>query len=400
MRVGLRCDGRGLDAGCIEALAGAGLTDLHLPLYGASRAVHDYHDGAGRFDAISAAISAARALGVTVVVTTPAVNDALVLGDEEPQTKWDNYFVGDGFTSKFRLRHQMFRGASTDLLSDDWTETSFSTDLWTIQDPQGVFSLIGSLNVNQKGVSGNLNETYILGKNGVELGGMLNLQHGEFQFVDTCQGIVGGIYLNTTLTQANCVAGFQLSPSGTIVVTASGAGGVIIQPLMNGVRVGPTVVSKPNHHYQLQTWIGGDNWARYQAAYRTLTGQVQYGGRLLQSNADVTFVITDIDLGAFTAVTGGFVPNQIPTQNADGSFTYIIPAPPVVTKYTVSNAPLPSFGVYAPINGQNLNLTLSYTLLAQPPQGALEAQAPLPSPRRGEGGPTGRLRGQIAIYEG
>lgn len=82
VRVGLRCDGRGLDAGCIEALAGAGLTDLHLPLYGASRAVHDYHDGAGRFDAISAAISAARALGVTVVVTTPLTrSNARVLGE-------------------------------------------------------------------------------------------------------------------------------------------------------------------------------------------------------------------------------------------------------------------------------------------------------------------------------
>lgn len=311
----------------------------------------------------------------TVVVTTPAVNDALVLGDEEPQTKWDNYFVGDGFTSKFRLRHQMFRGSSTLLLQDDWTETDFSTDLWTVQDPQGQFALVGALNINQKGSPGSLNETYVLGKNGLELGGMLNLQHGEFQIVDTCDGIVGGVYVDTTLVQSHCVAGFSLSPSGTIVVTASGAGGVIIQPMLFGNVVGPTVVSQPNHHYQLQTWIGGDNWSRYEAAYRTLTGQVQYGGNQLQSSADVTFVITDFDLGAFIAVTGGFVPGQIPIQNPDGSFTYIIPKPPSVTKYTASNVSLPSFGAYALINGKNLNLAVNYTTLAQPPQGSLQAQA-------------------------
>src|SRR5262249_20686742 len=64
----------------------------------------------------------------TIVLTTPRANDALVLGAEEPQDKWDNYYLGDGFTTNFRMRDPMFRGASTLLLTDDWTEDAFQTN--------------------------------------------------------------------------------------------------------------------------------------------------------------------------------------------------------------------------------------------------------------------------------
>lgn len=82
VRVGLRCHAQGLDATRIDALARAGMTDLHLPLYGVSAAVHDYHDGSGGFDALVAAIAAARARSVTTVVTTPLTrSNARVLGE-------------------------------------------------------------------------------------------------------------------------------------------------------------------------------------------------------------------------------------------------------------------------------------------------------------------------------
>lgn len=305
----------------------------------------------------------------TAVVTTPPVNDALVLGDEEPQDKWDNYFVGDGFTSNFKLRNPMFRGTSTLLLQDDWTEDSFESNLWTVQDPFGVFDLPGALNVVQLGQPGTLNETYIVGNNGVELGGRVDVQTGEFQFVDVCEGIVGGIYVNTVLTQENCIAGFRLTTPGGAPLTVSGfAQGVVIQPIMNGEFVGPQVVSQLNHHYQLEIWFGGQNWARYEAAYRTLTGSAQYGGLTLDSTSDVTFVIRDLDLGAINAAqynlfiqTGGVGPPQS-----------ILP---VETKFTVRQVAVPSFGIYAPINSENLNLTLNFTEVSQPPQGSLFVQA-------------------------
>src|SRR6185369_16864600 len=123
------------------------------------------------------------------------------------------------------------------------------------------------------------------------------------------------------------------------------------------------------HHYQLATWIGGDNWTRYQAAYRTLTGQIQYGGLQLQSSADVTFTITDIDLAQVIA-------DQYAALLAGGGLSNApLPPPTVVTKFTLRQVSLPSFAVYAPINAENLNLTLNYTLVSQPPQGELLVQA-------------------------
>jgi len=304
----------------------------------------------------------------TSVLTTPPVNDALVLGADEPQGKWDNYFVGDGFTSNFKLRNKMFRGSSSLLLQDDWTENSFENNLWTVRDPFGVFDLPGALNVIQLGASGTLNETYIVGNNGLELGGRVDVQTGEFQFVDVCEGIVGGIYVNATLTQENCIAGFRLTTPGIPITVSGFAAGVVIQPLLNGQLVGPQVVSQLNHHYQLEIWFGGQNWNRYEAAYRTLTGSAQYGGLTLESTADITYVIRDLDLAAINAAqynlfiqTGGVGPPQS-----------IIP---VETKYTVSQTPIPSFGIYAPINSENLNLTLNFTLIQQPPQGSLEVKA-------------------------
>lgn len=69
-RVGLQSDGRGLTVETLRALAGAGLDDLHAALYGASAPVHDYHAGDGSFDGLEAALTAARSLGVTAVVST------------------------------------------------------------------------------------------------------------------------------------------------------------------------------------------------------------------------------------------------------------------------------------------------------------------------------------------
>lgn len=71
-RVGVQTNGFALArAGRLEALARAGLTDVHLSVHGAEARVHDWHAGrAGAFDAAMRAAAAARAAGLRLVVLT------------------------------------------------------------------------------------------------------------------------------------------------------------------------------------------------------------------------------------------------------------------------------------------------------------------------------------------
>lgn len=68
--IGVQTNGHAL-AEHARALAGAGLTDVHVSLHGASAPVHDYHTGrAGSFDVLWEGVAASRAAGLRVVATT------------------------------------------------------------------------------------------------------------------------------------------------------------------------------------------------------------------------------------------------------------------------------------------------------------------------------------------
>jgi hypothetical protein len=192
----------------------------------------------------------------TQVVTVPPVNDCIVLGDVEPQDNWDCYFVGDGFTSNFQLTHQVFQGTSSNLLEDDWTESAFSTQTWMVNDPENTMSLadsngnaLGALNIVQKGTPQSYqpiqNATFLQALNGLEMGGGLNLQHGQFVFNDTASGgggLVGGLFEEETdYSPANCLAGFAIQGqpslgSFTVVSVAATGATMAVALQINGVN--------------------------------------------------------------------------------------------------------------------------------------------------------------------
>ena len=81
-RVGAQSDGRELTVEALTALANAGLTDLHVALYGASPLMHDYHTADGSFDGLDAVLNASRSMQITSVVTTPLTrSNARSLGE-------------------------------------------------------------------------------------------------------------------------------------------------------------------------------------------------------------------------------------------------------------------------------------------------------------------------------
>jgi hypothetical protein len=405
----------------------------------------------------------------TNVVTVPPVNDCIVLGDTEPQTNWDNYFIGDGFTSNFQLRHQVFQGTSLTLLQDDWTEASFTQGTWTVNDPLGVEILtdsngnaLGALNIVQKGLTGVYlpvqNATYIQAQNGLELGGGLNLQHGSITFNDACNGLIGSVFGVNNFIPGNVLCGFGITgqqnlgtfavsgvqivngntqlvnliiagtaptnilpgnvlnaslftnasflnghvftvvsvtqgtgswtlivqssaiyanpygptadtgqisfPANAVFVTASGAAGIVIQPIFSGAYVGQPIVTQVNHQYTLQTWIGAGAPTRFTRPYTNLTQTATYGAQNLTSSGTITWVITDVSLGQYVIEQRNPLFGLFPAA-----------PPPVVTKFSLTNINLPPFGLYCLVNCINLNCSINYTLLSLPPQGYLTVQS-------------------------
>jgi hypothetical protein len=277
----------------------------------------------------------------TPVQAVPPVNDAIVIGDVEAQNNHEDYFVGDGITGNFPLRHEVFEGASSLLINETWGAEQIDTSLWTVFDPSFAITETGG-GLQLQGGDG-LGSTYVMANSGVELGGAVNVQAGDFQFVDVCDGIVGGLYSDSSFMQEACIAGFQLAGTN-VTPTASGAIGVTMQPMVFGQPIGPIVTSQQNHSYALQLYVSANTWSRYDRPYRTLVGQV-FGDVKYAGIGTITFVIADTSVD---------FPNN-----------------PTITLYSASGLQLPEFALFAPINANNLNLALSNTLLGLPPQGGL-----------------------------
>ena len=269
----------------------------------------------------------------TNLLDTPVVNDAIVVGAVEPQNICEDNFIGDGITSDYPLKTKLFRGSSALLLQEDWSSTTFSKELWSVTDPNGQFALTGILNLITGSGAATLGSSYILGNNGLEMGGHLNLDHGEVEFQNAAsRGILGGVYANTNLTLANCNLGFLVS-------------GGNISPIVNGVKQASlSSIAVTGVHYVLQTVINTSKWSRYNRIFRTLTGS-SYGGTNVTASGDVTFFIQEVST----------------TQTA----------PVVLRKTAVLPVTLPSFALYAPVNSVDLQATLTSTQITQPPQGKL-----------------------------
>lgn len=297
----------------------------------------------------------------TDILSLPIVNDVTMIGDTEAGNNREDYFLGDGFTANFPLTHQVFQGASTLLLQESWNGNTLNTQQWSVLDPNTNFDFSGgALNVIDGLAPIDLGLSYLSLKNGIELAGGLDLQHGEFTFNDICEGIVGGIYLDETFAASGLVAGFLLSSPDGVVFGVSGAGpipgpaigvsGVMIQPMFMGVPIGDPVITDFNHNYVLQTVIHAPQYSRFTRKYRTLDGQ-EFGGVESEVVGGVTFVIQDYDIVAATGV-------------------YYTPR---IVQSSVSGESLPAFAVYALVNNQQLNLTITNTTIAKMPLGGLSA---------------------------
>src|SRR5208283_44969 len=119
------------------------------------------------------------------------------------------------------------------------------------------------------------------------LAGGLRIQHGQMTFTAASTGTLGGIY-NGAVADANCVAGFQITPNGS---------NCNIQALVNGTPAGTPLVTQAGHQYALTTQLFINEAHRVNQTYCSSThpGGSGRGGDANAATMRVVLSVHDID---------------------------------------------------------------------------------------------------------
>jgi hypothetical protein len=167
----------------------------------------------------------------------------------------------------------------------------------------------------------------------IELGGALELQHGAVTFAATSQGVLGGLYPGA-ISATNCLAGFQITPSGS---------GSTIQALISGAPTGPIMTTTPGHQYFFTTYLYSMEVYRSGQIYHSSlhTAGNGWGGAAVEANVRFVLEVQDID------------PNNPVSQVAPATVLY---------DDVIENAP--GFCTYALVNARNMQCGIAYTYTA------------------------------------
>lgn len=201
---------------------------------------------------------------LTVKASTddPIINDAVVMGNIEPQRYTVEYSVGDGYTGAFPLSASAFGIESVVLLADNFDSGTINTTNWTVYDEPTNYLQISNGYLNCLGGTGDgTYEVHLDSANTISLGGAMRFAHGEFDFVPQTQnnvvtGVICGLWTQApNSAYAGCVYGIQVQkvtyspsnsdegddvvsqlrfrnfpPTGVDTITS-----VILSPIVNGI---------------------------------------------------------------------------------------------------------------------------------------------------------------------
>lgn len=219
------------------------------------------------------------------------VNDISAQGALEPTSYVNENFVGDGNTAVFNLFKQPLGvGSSSVLFSDSFSSTVLNTDAWTSKDPSNAISYQRK-SVTVAGGTSKVGDTVIYVNDPFEIGGEYTFDLGTFTFNNLSNGILGGIYSDTTFANSSCFTGIWAT--GNTIRTG-------LQALINGQPQTTTLVTQPNHAYQLLAHVSVDSIYRFRDIFRSITGQ--FGGDIVKSDGYVTIEILDYNLSNPTAL--------------------------------------------------------------------------------------------------
>jgi hypothetical protein len=267
--------------------------------------------------------------GLTLASPNLLVNDATVIGPAGPKAYARDYFVGDGLSRKFYMAQKPFTQSTQVLIDEQYAGAMLDPTIWVVSDPSSAVSVM-SQTLQVAGGNGADGQTAVAFSERVELGGALQLQHGDVVFSGASQGLLGGLYAGA-ISVAGCLAGFQIMPSG---------GDASIQALINGSAAGPVLVTTLGHHYVLTTYIYSAEVYRSEEIYHSSSHPAGQGWGGETVTADVRFVLEVHDVD----------PANPATMVAPASVLY---------DGVIAGAA--DFCTYALINAMNMHCSIAYT---------------------------------------
>lgn len=271
-------------------------------------------------------------MGLKLTSPNALANDVTLVGLDEPQAYVRDYFVGDGLSLRFYLSQEPFSQSRPALIDEEYLGPGLDPTTWVVNDPDSVVSVVAqTLQVN--GGTGLDGQTTVAFIERIELGGALELQHGDVSFTTASQGIIGGLYAGA-IEIANCVAGFQITPNDT---------GSNIQALINGVTTGPVIATTAGHRYVLTTYVYSMEVYRAQEIYHSSEHPAGTGWGGAAVPADVRFVLGVQDIDPSNPAT-------------------LIAAATLLYDNVVTNAP--GFCTYALVDAADMQCSLAYTYVA------------------------------------
>lgn len=261
------------------------------------------------------------------------VNDLTILGPLEPSAHVKDYFLGDGFTTRFYLSQTPFTKSSgtwsRTILYDEYT--MLDPGHWTVVDPQHAIGVSGG-QLRVAGGTGTDGQTWLEFIEKIELGGATVLNHGDVMFNAASDGVIGGLY-GGGISIAECVAGFHITASG---------GNCSIRALILGSHAGTALMTQAGHHYVFTTQLYPTEVYRMQQVYHSALhpAGAARGGNAIASSVRIVLEVHDID------------PANPATQVAPATVLY---------DDVIANAP--GFCRYALINATQMQCSVAFTYL-------------------------------------
>lgn len=267
--------------------------------------------------------------GLKLISPNMVANDVTLTGLDEPEAYVRDYFVGNGLSLEFYLSQTPFAQTKAALIDEEYVEATLDPTTWVVADPKSAISIVAQA-LQVQGGSGKDGQTTVSFIEQIELGGALELQHGDVVVNGPSQGVIGGLYAGA-VSQAGCLAGFLITPNAT---------NSNIQALINGAATGPVVETQQTHRYVLTTYLYSREVYRTGQTYHSSLHPAGsgYGGAAVAADVRLVLELQDID----------------PTNPATP-----VAAPTILFDDIITNAP--GFCAYALVNAVDMQCSIAYT---------------------------------------